>query len=143
MRKYFKVAVTALSLAACLALVALWVRSRGVHDDLKGGGRSWNVILESDSGRVSINVEPSPLPVADLKWYWVHYQTAGISPDIPHWAYLRVSNSVSIIFPHWFPALLTAMLAAAPWIKWRFSVRTLLVATGVVAAILGVAVATN
>jgi hypothetical protein len=44
--------------------------------------------------------------------------------------------------PYWIPTLLLGALAAAPWIRWskRFSLRTLLIATTLVAAVLGLAV---
>ena len=41
------------------------------------------------------------------------------------------------MLPHWFAALCPAALAAIPWIRWRFSLRTLLIATTLVAAALG------
>jgi hypothetical protein len=49
----------------------------------------------------------------------------------------------SILFPDWFPILLLAFLGFAPWSRhWnsRFSLRTLLIATTLVAMVLGLAV---
>ena len=47
-----------------------------------------------------------------------------------------------IDIPQWFPVLLFATLATAPWIRWskRFSLRTLLIATTLVAVVLGLVV---
>lgn len=42
-----------------------------------------------------------------------------------------------ICIPQWFPVLLSATLAAAPWIRSRFSFRTLLIAVTLVAVMLG------
>jgi hypothetical protein len=44
--------------------------------------------------------------------------------------------------PYWIPALVLGALSAAPWIRWssRFSLRTLLIATTLVAAALGLVV---
>jgi hypothetical protein len=39
--------------------------------------------------------------------------------------------------PHWFVALLFAALAALPWIRPTFSLRTLLIATTLIAVLLG------
>jgi hypothetical protein len=49
----------------------------------------------------------------------------------------------SFIAPYWFLILLTAAIAAAPWLRWpkRFSLRTLLIATTLVAVVLGLIVA--
>jgi hypothetical protein len=32
-------------------------------------------------------------------------------------------------FPAWFPVLCTVVVAATPWLRWRFTTRTLLIAT--------------
>jgi hypothetical protein len=42
--------------------------------------------------------------------------------------------------PCWFPVVLSAVLVVVPWIKWRFTVRTLLIATTLVAVVLGLIV---
>jgi hypothetical protein len=42
-----------------------------------------------------------------------------------------------VSFPHWFLALLSAAFATAPWLRWRFSIRTLLIAMTLVAVALG------
>ena len=42
--------------------------------------------------------------------------------------------------PIWGAVLLAAALAAAPWLRWRFSLRTLLIVTTLVAVVLGLAV---
>ena len=44
----------------------------------------------------------------------------------------------------WFPILICLGIAAAPWVNrigWRFSLRTLLIATTLVAIVLGLVVA--
>jgi hypothetical protein len=44
---------------------------------------------------------------------------------------------IRIIFPYWFAILIAGAASVAPWIHWRFSLRTLLVATALTAVILG------
>jgi hypothetical protein len=44
-----------------------------------------------------------------------------------------------IVFPHWLPVLQCATFAAVPWIR-RFSLRTLLIATTLIAVVLGLIV---
>jgi hypothetical protein len=44
--------------------------------------------------------------------------------------------------PNWFPIIVAATLAFVPWIKGRFSLRTLLIATTLVALGLGVIIST-
>jgi hypothetical protein len=50
-----------------------------------------------------------------------------------------------LTFPLWFPTALAATLAAGPWIpvSCRFSLRTLLIATTLVAVVLGLIVWLN
>ena len=47
-----------------------------------------------------------------------------------------------VLIPYWLPCLAAAALAAWPWLKWpkRFSLRTLLIATTLVAVALGMIV---
>jgi hypothetical protein len=42
-----------------------------------------------------------------------------------------------LIVPYWLVVALTATLAAAPWLRWRFSLRTLLIGMTVAAVALG------
>jgi hypothetical protein len=60
-------------------------------------------------------------------------------------AYYEDGSVTALLAPHWFAALVFAALAAIPWISrsWRFSLRTLLIATTLVAVGLGVIVAIN
>jgi hypothetical protein len=42
-----------------------------------------------------------------------------------------------IYIPYWIPILLTITLAIIPWLRWKFSLRTLLIATTLIAVLLG------
>jgi hypothetical protein len=146
MRKFLRIAVTALSLAACLALVGLWVRSYRVFDTFLcavPSGHSCQV--NSICGQTLWSLSDRGRGV----WYW-NRSSAPVTEggrrsaqERPKWEWGTIPPFYFVHFPHWFPALLFALLAAAPWMKWRFSLRTLLIATGLVAVILGAAVATN
>jgi hypothetical protein len=45
-----------------------------------------------------------------------------------------------LILPYWLCSLITATIAGAPWISFRFSLRTLLIATTLIAVVLGLIV---
>jgi hypothetical protein len=49
----------------------------------------------------------------------------------------RHPSSGGIIVPDWFLVLLSAALAVALWLPWRFSLRTFLIATTLAAVLLG------
>jgi len=49
----------------------------------------------------------------------------------------------ALLMPHWFPVLILGIVATAPWVRqlrWQFSLRTLLIATTLVAVVLGLIV---
>jgi hypothetical protein len=52
----------------------------------------------------------------------------------------RHPNDVTLFIPHWILPLLAVAPAALPWRSSRFSLRTLLVATTLVAVVLGLIV---
>ena len=137
---------------ACVLLILLWVRSYWWVDSayfqfrqmptigfLSGQGRAILGVeepgtagtqagIESDSiGRETSILDELPIPITAgrLGFNAKSYATG--------WA---------ILSPMYFLVLLSATLAAVPWIRWkrRFTLRALLIATTLVAVVLGVAV---
>jgi hypothetical protein len=53
---------------------------------------------------------------------------------------LSITDESDIRVPFWLMAIVTSVLAAAPWVPSRFSLRTLLIATTLVAVLLGLIV---
>ncbi|HEY3392391.1 MAG TPA: hypothetical protein VGK58_06780, partial [Lacipirellulaceae bacterium] len=70
---------------------------------------------------------------------------AGLAPDIrePYFWFATSSRPTGHwgVMPMWFPLLIGLGTAAAPWLHLRFSLRTLLIATALVALGLGAIVA--
>jgi hypothetical protein len=187
MFKYLRIAMSALSLAVCVLLVALWARSYYACDRMSGrvAGRA-SIILVSYTGRLSaVAIEGK-----HLKWNFPRWDSGPILPTTTFppsdrqidwvttnvvwptrttkgfgWIYRsmylnrpngeigwdsrglsgRSQGAISSggIMPHWFAFMSFAFLAAVPWIRWSksFSLRTLLIATTLVAVALGVVVA--
>jgi hypothetical protein len=52
---------------------------------------------------------------------------------------LRPAKSINcdLSVPYWLLVLAATSLTAAPWLRWHFSIRTLLIATTLVAVVLG------
>ena len=49
-------------------------------------------------------------------------------------------NGEGFFFAHWFviiPIAVLGLISSRPWFRWRFSLRTLLIATTLVAVVLG------
>ena len=142
MLKHLRIAVTALSLTACVVLVTLWVRSYSYWDGLVYGGSDSDCTLHSESGGLRIyyrrnlpytfetGFESGP---ADKQWRW------HLDFDL---SYHEHPGFYMVCFPHWMPALVLAAVAAIPWLRWskRFSLGTLLIATTLIAVGLGIIV---
>jgi hypothetical protein len=91
---------------------------------LKVGDADKSNVVSSLSGR-TWTTRPARVEFND-------YQVLGFSG--------AVQPEVSFVaFPHWFLVIISVALTAVPWLRWkrRFSLRTLLVATTVVALALG------
>jgi hypothetical protein len=52
----------------------------------------------------------------------------------------RSGGKLAIQVPHWLLVVTSGLMAAMPWLPWRFSLRTLLIATTLVAVVLGLIV---
>ena len=112
--RYIRIAVTALSLMACVMLIALWVRSY-VHGDIMSPWSGWWVA--SSRGELLINV-------------WRP------SNQLNSWE----SIGAGYVVPFWLPVALLSVAGAFPLFHWRFSLRTLLIATTLVAVGLAISV---
>lgn len=151
MRRLLKIAVTVTCLVACLALAGLWVRSFNIYDSASGpftedSGFAFGSVV----GRITF-VAYYNVPSAEIfDWAWHQLKVSRNDQMNERWGlnYYNYSKGnvggINVVVPHWFPILIFALLAAAPWVHWRrFTVRTLLVAMAVVAVVMGLAVATN
>jgi hypothetical protein len=148
--RLLRIAVSAVCGLLCLLMVVLWVRSCWREDTINGylspndgfsciamGGRiilAFFLSIPENSHWVwYVNSDPTGTSVSPYgRWFGF-----GFLPQ-------RGTNAPAIIIPYWFPTLLFGLLAALPWLswlRWRFSLRTLLLATTLVAVVLGLVVA--
>jgi hypothetical protein len=146
--RYLRIAFSATCLIACgLVLTALSRSNRSA--DIVRGNLLVPYELISVRGRLKLTrLDYSPLPGAPLvQSYPVHYEAVSgenaahtIENHVLHYSNdqgFGLYDRHSIMVPHWFAAVFAAALAGAPWIRLRFSLRTLLVATTLVAVTLG------
>jgi hypothetical protein len=157
--QYVRIAVTPLGLTACVLLVALWVRSYWWCDILENKATRGVIHVESRKGIVIYQ-----LTFYNFKTGWPASTRAAVIEDLSlgrihtsypvaeSYSFPRASNGMlgfgrfksgatKIVFaPHWFIAVVTAACAGTPWISRRFSLRTLLIATTLVALGLGMIV---
>ena len=125
---------------ACVLLIALWVRSYSQLYNLSNLSRQLS--LSSCCGPVSVNVpfysdessDGCSTKITKLfghQLFFDSYPAAYISQD-----------DVGIAIPDWGIVGSARTIGVIPWIRWsnRFSLRTLLIATTLVAVVLGLAV---
>ena len=151
MLTYLRIAVTALSLTTCVLLIALWVRSYWYWDHLYNPIGNGNlIIIESSSSRVIVKLATGSGP---WTWhisrelhgdYWAgafkDWEEANRHKGIVGFACYATPWITTYRAPYWFLVLLSVTLAVIPWLPWsrRFSLRTLLIATTLIAIMLGV-----
>jgi hypothetical protein len=145
----WRLAVTALSLMACVLLIAMWVRSLWWQDSVNiPGTNTKNLFVGSRQGRIAISMRSFALNklvthhdrIDDPKQVFV--DDLGNTARARWIQVLRWRNGITeLIIPYWMVAIVAAALACLPWLRWKFSLRTLLIATTLVAAGLGAIVA--
>ena len=141
---------------ACVLLIVLWVRSYWQYDWLggllatppKNGEMHFTTgcLFESANGVVTV------LHAGTLWGSLSYLSSVGTSSADPNmrvtgnygesvWSGFRADVGPNGYFrgslPIWFLALTAVAASAVPWIRWRFNLRTLLIAMTLVAAALG------
>src|SRR5688500_7605459 len=146
--RFLRIAVTALSLTTCVLLVALWVRSYSRQETIsfRGSGNSvstirgslfinaagFNFIVDDDSA-IGIRSYSNRKPLAGGRIFVSSMHPISHFKDI-------VPRVKGWKFPMWLLVAASVVVAALPWLPWwsrRFSLRTLLIATTLVAVGMG------
>jgi hypothetical protein len=155
--RYLRIAFSATCLIACVLLIGLWVRSYWWNDSAIGPiSRTRILVSFSSLGRLGGRLD-DPTKFA-AGWHFIHsshakrlkedeedLRSAGVvvsKPKPTSWpvfgqcwdSNFRVAHGLVVLF------FATLGIVAAPFIKWRFSLRTLLIATTLVAVVLGLIV---
>jgi hypothetical protein len=140
-----------------LLLIALWVTSY-IRGFVYMGplGQKHSITWYSQSGQILISIVPWGGPGPESSDFIIApygapdgvyadptglsiLQMFGFDPDEPR-TLERVDNE-SVVCAYWIPTLLAVAAGAAPWaLRRRFSLRTLLIATTLLAVVLGMIV---
>jgi hypothetical protein len=144
MLRYLRTAVSVVSVICCLLIIVLWVRSIHTWDRCYWPRQSNGVQLNSDTGHVVLIVGPRA-PGSPNYFLVGHQPSTDISgtfydDDILGFYFERSSGGFRLDVPFWFLSLAIAGVAVAPWIRQlprRFSLRTLLIGTTIIALALG------
>ena len=109
--------------ALVLLLVALWVRSYWAYDRFIGRHPN-GLIAYSNKGVYIFSTYPLLAPDVNVPW----------------WFLVRRAQGMAVCLPFSLTVAVACAVSTAPWIRWRFSLRTLLVATTLIAIGLGLAI---
>src|SRR6478752_2526841 len=139
-----RIAFSAICLIACVLLIVLWVRSYTIHDQLDGNDfGDWQFTYESENGRQQLTgiIQSFPLK-SPYPWFHLRCMSAEIGGGFGTWGLHWQTKApypptYRVNCPHWFLVMIVGAIAIAPWIRWsrRFSLRTLLIATTLVAVV--------
>jgi hypothetical protein len=144
MLKYLRIAVTALGLTGCVLVIALWVQSYSGRSSREVFVTAdYRYYIQSLGGTFVYGREKREFISIELFRVYekAHFDNLKTAAGIKiHRGYKgRGVEAVSISY--WLICLIGLCGGAIPWIPWRFSLRTLIIATTVVAVVLGVVVA--
>ena len=139
---YVRISASAASGLACIALIALWVRSYWWTDSLYGPILLPNGFgITSTSGRFMLGGGDPDEPVT--KWEFLGFKfddpMGGINPEFlpPVFAFDVSDEDWYAHVPHWILALTEGLIAFALARRRSYSLRILLIMTAVIAMALG------
>jgi hypothetical protein len=152
MIRRLRIAVSVFFALVAVAFVVLWVRSYGgtelySHDDgtlTTIGSTNGYIYFIRISRRFPAGMTGN-LPydwkrrTGTLPHGW-RYGSGAVSPSPPRFEWSNTATKSKLTVPYWFIVSAVAAMAYAPWISRRFSLRTMLIATTLVAVVLGLAV---
>jgi hypothetical protein len=149
--RLFRIAVSVVCGILCLLLIALWLRSYTWQDWVWGRnsrlfcsyhGELSYVNLQRHFGSQPRKRKAEPITADTKQLVWVAVDRLDIQRFGIRISTRKVHQVIGIRY--WLSVAITATLAVLPWIHklpWRFSLRTLLIATALVAVVLGLVVA--
>jgi hypothetical protein len=125
-------------------LVVLWVRSYWIQDSIgTSDGTGYRTDFASYAGTVALSrlrevTVGNPWPPKAHGWRYYNFKVDAENAYSP-WLHLdiRSSDLWNVVIHYGIVAGALVILGAIPWLRWRFSLRTLLIATTVVAVGLG------
>ena len=123
---------------AAVLLIVLWVRSYRVADAVQWATSTGIFTATSATGVIGVS-KTNHVGVQKRTWNSLEIMHGTLRA----WSVSSDSNGTYLRFPHRWPLLIFAIFAAVPWINQltrRFSLRTLLIATTLVAVVLGLIV---
>jgi hypothetical protein len=139
MSRKLRIAWSVACVIACVLLIALWVRSYWRCDIVSRmkSGQVTNICSNRGVSYFFDGTRGSPIIIADSGWRMESVHATNL-PGGARWTWTPTLRAAQL--PDWCAVLVFATFAIIPWIRWpsRFSLRTLLIATTLIAVVLGI-----
>lgn len=121
------------------ALCALWTLSYMCDCGIGwADANNFSRSIWSRQGKLRFFTMTSPSAVNVMPgWSFAIREPNNPRPSDPQFVWRSESSATLAVVPYWFLAIVAASAAALPWTRFRFSLRTLLIATTLVAVTLG------
>jgi hypothetical protein len=147
-----RIAFSATCGIAVVLICLLWVRSYWWLDEATGPvSKTDRLMLGSLTGWLQFRLEDrSGESYQKARWIInrksVDSLYANISATNPSFRPIRESARFgfrrdTFFMPYWFPVILAAAFTALPWMRWRYSLKTLMIGTTLFAVLLGTVIA--
>ena len=123
-------------------LCVLWVRSywftNAVYVPLN---KNKLFVTVAHKGYVLVSKRPDGHDQRYGLYSWSPAVNDPVRENLPNFIFHPSLAGAQVLkLPFWFLAAMSSSIAAIPWLRWRFSLRTLLIATTLVALLLGLSV---
>jgi hypothetical protein len=143
-RKLLIAASVFFSTVTCAAILGMWVRSYSTCDTIwRIGSNNLLTTLGSNNGTLYFTCHRIPTIPGDSRFGprdpgWGHSVGSVTNSKSFNWL-ISFAKGVDILIraPYWCFIPLFAVAAYIPWINWRFSLRTMLIATMLIVVLLG------
>lgn len=138
MVRFLRIAATAVGLAACVWLATNYARGPWQRRVLQWMGTNPQYLAVGSTGHMlGVTVEPRlflTVEVREIEPYpYFHKEPLPTQLGCYFWN----DGSFAFLAPIWLLIVLMAAASGAPWFRWRFGVRTVLLAITAVAVLLG------
>ena len=134
---------------ACVLLIVLWVRSYWWMDSLTFKFPAWQSGIQMNSFQSTTEIGIRDYGFDENFFTVTHERIISRSEiqddfgrvlDTRWFHVIGGRGDILVIVPDWFLMLISIAFAAVSWLPWRFSLCTLLIATTLVALVLGLIV---
>ena len=142
MLRPLRIAVSVVSGICCVLVIVLWVRSYWWYDTLAVNYGHASVDVSSIRGYLDGSKEEHTTQLA-FDWGLITHSAHEESNNYFMFIRPQLERTTQYHASYWCVTLVwmvATILAAFPWLRWQFSLRTLLLATTAIAVLLGLVI---